>query len=173
MLRHPLPLWVTCHYRISNNGYNVGREIAMWPSKIASTSGVRQPFRNTSRGYLILCVSAPPSPLSPPRHPRMTSEPPILASDLGGVLPVRYGRHALINIVACAAGGWECGVSNCVCWCSEGCVEVVSKRKDDIGETAPTPAEVFFFFFFVLIILYSLYLEYDSPLIPSASGLAG
>jgi alpha-beta hydrolase superfamily lysophospholipase len=26
---------------------------------------------------------------------------------------------------------------------------------------------------FVLIILYSLYLEYDSPLIPSASGLAG
>jgi hypothetical protein len=27
--------------------------------------------------------------------------------------------------------------------------------------------------FFVLIILYSLYLEYDSPLIPSASGLAG
>jgi len=29
------------------------------------------------------------------------------------------------------------------------------------------------FCFFVLIILYSLYLEYDSPLIPSASGLAG
>jgi hypothetical protein len=29
------------------------------------------------------------------------------------------------------------------------------------------------FFFFVLIILYSLYLEYDSLLIPSASGLAG
>jgi hypothetical protein len=28
-------------------------------------------------------------------------------------------------------------------------------------------------FCFVLIILYSLYLEYDSPLIPSASGLAG
>jgi len=28
-------------------------------------------------------------------------------------------------------------------------------------------------FFFVLIIQYSLYLEYDSPLIPSASGLAG
>jgi hypothetical protein len=27
--------------------------------------------------------------------------------------------------------------------------------------------------FFVLIILYSLYLEYDSPLLPSASGLAG
>ena len=27
--------------------------------------------------------------------------------------------------------------------------------------------------FFVLIILYSLYLEYDSPLVPSASGLAG
>jgi len=26
---------------------------------------------------------------------------------------------------------------------------------------------------FVLIILYSLYLEYDSPLVPSASGLAG
>jgi hypothetical protein len=26
---------------------------------------------------------------------------------------------------------------------------------------------------FVLIILYSLYLEYDSPLLPSASGLAG
>jgi hypothetical protein len=26
--------------------------------------------------------------------------------------------------------------------------------------------------FFVLIILYSLYLEYDSPLLPSASGLA-
>ena len=32
-----------------------------------------------------------------------------------------------------------------------------------------TPSSVFF----VLIILYSLYLEYDSPLIPSASGLAG
>jgi len=30
-----------------------------------------------------------------------------------------------------------------------------------------------FFFFFVLIILYSLYLEYDSPLVPSGSGLAG
>jgi len=30
-----------------------------------------------------------------------------------------------------------------------------------------------FVFLFVLIILYSLYLEYDSPLIPSASGLAG
>ena len=29
------------------------------------------------------------------------------------------------------------------------------------------------FFLFVLIILYSLYLEYDSPLVPSASGLAG
>jgi hypothetical protein len=29
------------------------------------------------------------------------------------------------------------------------------------------------FCFFVLIILYSLYLEYDSPLVPSASGLAG
>jgi hypothetical protein len=29
------------------------------------------------------------------------------------------------------------------------------------------------FFLFVLIILYSLYLEYDSPLLPSASGLAG
>jgi len=29
------------------------------------------------------------------------------------------------------------------------------------------------FFVFVLIILYSLYLEYDSPLIPPASGLAG
>jgi len=29
------------------------------------------------------------------------------------------------------------------------------------------------FFVFVLIILYSLYLEYDSPLVPSASGLAG
>ena len=28
-------------------------------------------------------------------------------------------------------------------------------------------------FFFVLIILYSLYLEYDRPLITSASGLAG
>jgi len=28
-------------------------------------------------------------------------------------------------------------------------------------------------FCFVLIILYSLYLEYDSPLVPSASGLAG
>jgi hypothetical protein len=28
-------------------------------------------------------------------------------------------------------------------------------------------------FLFVLIILYSLYLEYDSPLIPPASGLAG
>jgi hypothetical protein len=28
-------------------------------------------------------------------------------------------------------------------------------------------------FVFVLIILYSLYLEYDSPLVPSASGLAG
>jgi hypothetical protein len=28
-------------------------------------------------------------------------------------------------------------------------------------------------FCFVLIILYSLYLEYDSPFIPSASGLAG
>jgi len=28
-------------------------------------------------------------------------------------------------------------------------------------------------FLFVLIILYSLYLEYDSPLLPSASGLAG
>jgi len=27
--------------------------------------------------------------------------------------------------------------------------------------------------FFVFVILYSLYLEYDSPLIPSASGLAG
>ena len=27
--------------------------------------------------------------------------------------------------------------------------------------------------FFVLIILYSLYFEYDSPLLPSASGLAG
>jgi hypothetical protein len=30
-----------------------------------------------------------------------------------------------------------------------------------------------FFFCFVLIILYSLYLEYDSPLLLSASGLAG
>jgi len=29
------------------------------------------------------------------------------------------------------------------------------------------------FLFFVLIILYSLYLEYDSPFFPSASGLAG
>ena len=29
------------------------------------------------------------------------------------------------------------------------------------------------FVLFVLIILYSLYLEYDSPLVPSASGLAG
>jgi len=28
-------------------------------------------------------------------------------------------------------------------------------------------------FLFALIILYSLYLEYDSPLVPSASGLAG
>jgi hypothetical protein len=28
-------------------------------------------------------------------------------------------------------------------------------------------------FLFVLIIQYSLYLEYDSPLVPSASGLAG
>jgi len=32
---------------------------------------------------------------------------------------------------------------------------------------------VLFLFFFVLIILYSLYLEYDSPLVRSASGLAG
>jgi hypothetical protein len=30
-----------------------------------------------------------------------------------------------------------------------------------------------YFFVFVLIILYSLYLEYDSPLVPSASGLVG
>jgi len=29
------------------------------------------------------------------------------------------------------------------------------------------------FVLFVLIILYSLYLQYDSPLLPSASGLAG
>jgi len=33
--------------------------------------------------------------------------------------------------------------------------------------------EIWSFVFFVLIILYSLYLEYDSPLLPSASGLAG
>ena len=32
---------------------------------------------------------------------------------------------------------------------------------------------LFCLFCFVLIILYSLYLEYDSPLVPSASGLAG
>ena len=32
---------------------------------------------------------------------------------------------------------------------------------------------VLFHFFFALIILYSRYLEYDSPLVPSASGLAG
>jgi len=61
---------------------------------------------------------------------------------------------------------------------------VVSLRWEDMGLMGEEiKADVYivycsrgsdiFFFFFVLIILYSLYLEYDSPLVPSASGLAG